>query len=426
MGGGGGGKEEVPLEKQVLAFGVFAIGNIGLNYFNSWALRGADTPGIGKGGFKFPFFYTMFHMAASSIAALLLQLTCARPKDGTLPSLRQLWTYKLLLLPMSMLTVLNNGLNNWSLTLVALFVNQVIKACGPAMAAVFEFLLLGKTYAVPIYLSVMCIVLGSAVSNISNFGQGDSSSLGIVVCLISLSAASLKPVLQKIITSGGNSFLAGPAPLEPAQAIVWDSGIAFLMFMVVWLLTDERQASIDYITSHTKNPNSGLLALGIITFGSCMAFSFNIANYYYIHYTSALTSTVGSNGIKIFLICITALTDGMTDPTTVLGIIIVVLAIISYAYLSFQEKHKKPAMTSDTKAGAATAADEKAEPLAPSETTPLTQQPEKSVFSAFPLVAVAICAACVAIIFAAVAIPMIIMHKDEEVLEANATNSTRW
>jgi drug/metabolite transporter (DMT)-like permease len=310
---------------------------------------------------------------------------------------------------------------------VALFVNQVIKACGPCVSAVFEFLLLGKTHPVTIYLSVLCIVMGSAVSNIANFGQGETSLLGVVVCMISLGAASLKPVLQKIITSGGNSRLAGPKPLEPAQAIVWDSGIAFILFMVVWLVSGERQASIDYILSHTKNPKSGLLAMGIIAFGSCMAFSFNIANYYYIHYTSALTSTVGSNGIKIFLICITAFTDGYEDTTTILGIAIVVLAIITYAYLSFQEKNKKPAIIADVKADAANAADEKAAPLAPSETTPLTQPPEKtSVFSSFPLVAVGICAACVAIIFAAVAIPMVIMHKDEEVFEANATNATIW
>jgi len=360
MGGGEGSKNPAPFELQLAAFSVFALGNISLNFFNSWALHAADVPGSGKGGFAFPFFYTMFHMAASSIAALILQCTCAKPKDGTLPSFGQLWAYKLQLFPIAIFTVLNTAFNNWSLVLVALFVNQVIKACAPAVTSALEFVFLGKTYHLIIYVSVFFICAGSAVSQLGATG-GSSTAMGIVVCFISLIAASAKGVLQKMITSGTPDL----KPLEPTQALVWDGGISFLIMVVVWGVSAEREASIAYLMGETGNPNSGLLAAGIITFGSTLAFIFNIANYYFIHYTSALTMTVGGNGVKVFLLCVSAIMEGQTTVIAMVGVTMVCLSIIAYAYFSYQSK-KPPAKTADESKD-----ESKKDVSTPTEQTPL-------------------------------------------------------
>jgi hypothetical protein len=345
MGGGGDGpKEEVTWDKQLLVFFVFATGNISLNYFNSWALHTTPQPGMGKGGFNFPFFYTMFHMAASSIAAVVLQYTCAPPKDGSRPSFAQFWKYKVQLIPIAVFTVLNTAFNNWSLVLVALFVNQVIKACAPAVTAILEYAFLGKVSLVAIYISVFFICLGAAVSQLGDT-SGDSTTLGIIVCLISLFAASAKGVIQKMIMQGTPDL----KPLEPTQAIVWDGAIACCIMFVVWVLSDERDASIAYLSGVANNPNSGWLGLGIITFGSTLAFIFNIANYYFIHYTSALTMTIGSNGVKVFLLVVSAITDGMTSIPSITGIAIVVCSICGYAYFSFTAKKPPPrAQTADS------------------------------------------------------------------------------
>ena len=40
---------------------------------SSVVLHTTPQPGMGKGGFNFPFFYTMFHMLVSAFAAYLLQ-----------------------------------------------------------------------------------------------------------------------------------------------------------------------------------------------------------------------------------------------------------------------------------------------------------------------------------------------------------------
>jgi hypothetical protein len=361
MGGGGGDgpKEEVSFGRQLAVFSVFALGNIGLNYFNSWALHKADIPGIEKGGFKFPFFYTMFHMISSSLAALVLQCTCARPKDGTLPSFGQLWKYKFQLFPIAVCTVLNTAFNNWSLVLVALFINQVIKACAPAVTSLLEFVFLGKVYNCVIYVMVFGICAGSAVSQVSSLGeQSKELILGLAVCTISLFAASAKGVVQKIIMSGTKDL----KPLEPTQAIVWDCGISFCIMFVVWIVSDERDESIAYIRGQTLNERSGLLALGIITFGSFLAFMFNIANYYFVHYTSALTMTIGGNGVKVFLLCLSMITDNKVTVPTVTGVAIVVTSICGYAYCSFTlKKPPAPAKTADS---------DLKQPLA-TETTPL-------------------------------------------------------
>ena len=414
VGGGGGGGQEASMHQAATSFAVFAAGNIGLNYFNSWALRASPVgvPGLERGGFSFPFFYTMFHMGASALAALLLMSTCAKPKHGGLPTFKQLWDYKYQLFPIATLTVLNNGLNNCSLSLVALFINQVIKACGPLPTCIFEYILMGKTYGWKIYASVILIVVGSVLSNAAQFvGGAPSSALGITYCLISLLAASLRPVLQKIIMSDNKDADAKP-PLSPSQALFWDMAISFVALLVIWLVGNEREPSMEYLMGHTNNPHSGLLAIGIILAGSTMAFAFNIAIYYYILFTSALTSTVGSNGIKIILICASAITDHIFNPFTWSGIGIVVIAIVAYAYFSYLEKNApKPAAGTDSKA----------EPLAvksaspADEQTPLTRQITNSIVqytSAFPLIMVGVGVSIVVALASAIIIPIVVVNNN--------------
>jgi len=361
------GSSSSDMWKTVAAFSVFLVGNVSLNYFNQWALHDSPTnfPGHGKGGFNFPFFYTMFHMAASCLAAYIMQLTCTKPKDGVLPHFGQFWAYKHVLLPISVLTLVNNGFNNASLGSVALYVNQVIKATAPLPTSFFEWVFMGKLYNLKIYGTITVIVAGSILANADSFSRGGSSqSSGIIMCLISMLAATIKPVVQKISMTGGGALnpFGGSCgdccrptktdpkdllpPLSPSQTLFWDTGIAFWLFMAVWLINErERTGSIAYLSGgYMGNENSGLLGLGIISFGSFLAFIFNIAMYYYILYTSALTSTIGSNGIKIFLIVISAITeDGDRPPLTWIGIATVSCAIAIYGYFSFQFKQEQDA-----------------------------------------------------------------------------------
>ena len=128
-------------------------------------------------------------------------------------------------------------------------------------------------------------------------------------------------------------------------------------------MSEERQASIEYLGAHTLNPNSGWLGLAVIVVGSTLAFMFNVATYFFIMYTSALTSTIGSIGIKVGLIGVSAITDGLTAPLAWVGIAIVLISIVVYGYLTYMLKQKETAKE----------ASDKAEPLAAKEAPPVPQ-----------------------------------------------------
>lgn len=379
----GGAKPEATMQQTVTVIVFFAIGNISLNYFNSWALGHTDRPGFpwegGRGGFQFPFFYGMFHAAATGVAALVLMLTCRKPPPGGLPHLPQFAAYAWQLLPMGALTVINNGCNNWSLSLVALVINQVIKVTAPLPTAIFEYLLQKITYNAQIYASCCLLVVGAVMAvyaNMAEQGSADAvevSVLGIVVCVISLFAASLKPVIIKIIVSGG-SGLQGKATLTAEQALFWDSVVAFCLYFIVWLsVGPEREGSVSYLTGHTSNPNSGAVGVGIILFGSTLAFGFNIATTYFIMYTSALSSTIGSLGVKIIILTASGITARMSSPVAWLGIGVAILAIILYSVFSFQFAEAKKAKALAGAATGTTIEDGKKAPLIKDEKTPLVK-----------------------------------------------------
>ena len=334
MGGAGGdGAKNVPWQKQLLAVAAFASTNIGLNVFNSWALHKGKWP-----DFEFPVFYTMWHMIVTSLAALLL-LAFVNPAPTGMPSRAQFWEYKDGLIPIAICTTLNTGLNNLSLTMVSLFVNQVIKATAPLPTAFFSFVLAGKTYSQPILLAVATIVMGSILANVHSMtssSSSDNSLLGVVICATSLLANALKPVLSMKLMS--TSTVERPK-LAPTVVLFYDSALSFVFMLVYWLLSPEREAPVSYLA----NPATTFVGVGIVLCGASMAFTFNLAVYYFVLYTSALTCTVGANGIKILLITAGAISAGVTDALSWCGILLVTLAMAVYAYLNFTESQRPKA-----------------------------------------------------------------------------------
>ena len=79
----------------------------------------------------------------------------------------------------------------------------------------------------------------------------------------------------------------------------------------------------------------------VIGVGATMAFLFNIAGYYFTLYTSALTSTVGANGVKIILITAAAIQVGVSDAISWIGISITVVTICAYSYFNITEQQQQ-------------------------------------------------------------------------------------
>jgi hypothetical protein len=73
-----------------------------------------------------------------------------------------------------------------------------------------------------------------------------------------------------------------------------------------------------------------------------MAFAFNLSNFYFITLTTALTAAVGSSGVKVLLILVSAVQAGVTDPVSWCGIGTVIISLCVYTYLTL-ENRKPPA-----------------------------------------------------------------------------------
>ena len=326
--------EEKAAWKQVLAITFFVIFNIGLNEFNSWALTKGQWP-----GFHFTWFYTMFHMLVSAGAAYLLQWLVIKPKLGG-PTFQQAWDYKLLIIPMGICSYMMNGLNNASLSLVSLFLNQAIKATMPMPTMFFSFLFAGKSYSAPMVFVVFCLCVGSILSvwyKVANdVDDGTSLLVGVLMCVVGLAAASIKPVLVMMLTDG---LLSDKLPrLEPTVVLYYDCVLAFTCMLITWASLDERQESLAYLS----DPETRGIGIVIIALGSVLAFLFNMSNFYFIKLTTALTSTVGGSGVKVLLILASAVQAGVNDPVSWSGVATVVVAIIVYSYLNLQASLRTP------------------------------------------------------------------------------------
>jgi len=342
-GGAGAAADNQPPWKAAVAFFVFAALNITLNQFNSWALKGHHFP-----GFDFPVSYTMSHMITSAGAALVLLHFMSVPESSR-PSWGQFNLYKSRLCPIALCTTFNIALNNASLTLVSLFVNQVIKACAPLPSIVFSYLVASKRYSWAIVCAVLCICAGSVLADFHNLTTGaDSDPLGIILCLISLLANALKPVMAMIVMDGSSKDLP---KLPPPVVLFYDSGLSFCFMFCYWVISVERAPSIDYLLNgdQTKIDNpalvgyqTGLLGTGVLFAGCTAAFMFNLSAYYFVSFTSALTSTIGANLVKVILIVAAAIQAGIHDIASWTGVGLVVVSIGAYVWLSYKPSPSAP------------------------------------------------------------------------------------
>ena len=289
----------------------------------------------------------MFHMLVSSLAALLLMLTIAPPPSG-LPSFRQFRDYADGLVLISLCTWMNVFLNNYSLTLVSLFVNQIIKASSPVPTIVLEGLLAKRRYTLGIVLSVLAICVGSAMAPYYKIRHSDmqSTALGVVACVVSMLASSLKPVVAMVIMS--DRATTERPKLAPELLLFYDCMLSFCFFLLHWLCSWERPISIAYLSNapvdapYMEGHDATWVALGIIATGSLMAFGFNLAVYYFVMLTSALTSTIGSNAVKIVIIFVAALQDSVNDAVSWSGIAVVATSTAAYVYFTFTDQRCQP------------------------------------------------------------------------------------
>ena len=301
--------------------------NIALNEYNSFVLK--RPPALP--GFDFPVFYTMFHMIASVLGVSLIM--CIKPPETGWPSVQQFWQYRYALFLNSACSTLNIALNNVSLTLISLFLNQVIKATGPAPTMLFSVLFQGKKYGWPMIISCALIIAGTIIAVPMQSTPGQTTQLsGVIFVITSTLAASLKGVVMAIVMKGTDER----PKLSPTAVLWYDCFLAFWMMVIYWLVSAERADSIAYFGLHPG------WAVCIILGGSSMAFGFNLSNYFFILSTSPLTVTVCSNGVKVIVLIISAIQDSLSSVQQWCGVSLTACSIVMYAFFSHQARGKQP------------------------------------------------------------------------------------
>jgi len=303
-----------------LAFAANGACNVGLNLYNAWALHDSkDGPSL-----TFPIFYTTFHPIAGALGTTLI--LCIKPPVQGFPSFAQFWQYKMMLIPIGVCSALNVGLNNVSLRLISLFLNQVIKSTGPFPTMVLAFLIMGTTYT-RFTMTTVAFLVGGTILALPMKGSATTEVVGILLVIVATCAQALKPVLMKSVFG----------KLSPMAVMFYDTSVSACCMLIYWLLSYERTDSIAYIG---KQPG---LAIGVISGGASMAFVFGVSSYFIIHLTSPLTANVFGNTLKVGLIVFSAFTTTrITAVHNWIGIGTVCLSVGAYVYSGQLAKQNPP------------------------------------------------------------------------------------
>lgn len=121
---------------------------------------------LSKTGFHFPLTLTCSNKLVGWLGAVVVLRLSSGGSSG-LPSLESLRGQ--FLRPMvhahGVITALNIGLNNWSLLMLSITINQLIKSVVPLPTAALSVLLEKKTYSWHVYASMLMLVAGTALGS---------------------------------------------------------------------------------------------------------------------------------------------------------------------------------------------------------------------------------------------------------------------
>merc|ERR1711904_750115 len=129
--------------------------NCSLNFYNKWLFSHTE--------FKFPVFFTMFHMVANLIGTSILIFVFKQGQVDFSTSGKH-YGYKFSILLLASLFCTNIVTNNWSLMYISLSVNQIVKSCLPIPTIILSMMFEGKTYSLFTFLSI-AVIVGCSMDN---------------------------------------------------------------------------------------------------------------------------------------------------------------------------------------------------------------------------------------------------------------------
>jgi len=296
---------------KVLLVLIFLGLNSGLSLLNRWAL--------GIYGLRFPLVMTAMHMIFGSFALspmMLLQEKYSTHHEDILSA-----EWKRIALVGS-LNGFQIAMNNASLTMIELSLNQVIRAFGPVFVALLAVCIEGKIPSQNEALTLLCISVGVAMTA----GKNLTPSAGGSFLGICLTVASI--VMQSSIISLSSRMMGGRHKLVGLQMAFYSGPFAFLALLPFALM---KEYDVFLVSLDRQGAASVAFLLG-----SCvMAVLYNVTVFQSSHTLSSVGTAVLANAKIILLIFLSAVILGELASWSLQEFCGCTLALGGTAYFSY-------------------------------------------------------------------------------------------
>jgi drug/metabolite transporter (DMT)-like permease len=293
--------------------------NIGVTFWNKKAL----------GALRLPVTLTFVHMTCNTLGAFLyIHVYKGIERKPLKPGQKQLMVY------FSFIFVSNIITGNWSLGLVSISFNQVMRALVPAVVVVLSMLILGKSYSLKRNLSLVPVAFGVYLACT---GDNSSTVLGFVITVVAIVFAGLKAVLS-------NKFLSGDLKLHPVDLILHQAPLSACWCLITMFLTGEVGTMMD---NWEVVPSASFWFL----LTGCISFMLNVTSFMANKVTSPVTLCVCGNMKQVVVIVMSILINH--DVITVqkaVGIVVVSIGGATYAYISTKETMGQSTLPAPAKA----------------------------------------------------------------------------
>lgn len=332
----------------ISTFGGWLALNIGLNYYNKWVLSATN--------FRFPFLLTTVNKVVGLFIAVFLMLC----RKG-LPNPTELCSNFLrpIVHVQGIATALNIGLNNWSLMIITLTLNQVLKATVPLPTALLSVVFEGKSFSWQLYGSMLVLVAGCVLASMG--AMGEEPIEGVLICLGSILATAAWTVSSAVLLQ------SGAKPLD-AVSLLFVSGPTCIATLLTFFFFLEmpRLAGFTPSPDHPiPAPHMIVLYLGIAAFTASV---YDIVHNHFVKLTSSMNMAIMGNS-KLALLIVLSMVTLEREPTIlrVVGVIVSFLGVVWYSVFKLYDKPK--AKTADA------SSDDKSAPLnKPTEGAPLIKK----------------------------------------------------
>lgn len=285
------------------------VQNIGVTFWNKKALN----------VIRLPVTLTFVHMVCNTLGACLYVYAYRGIERKPLkPGQQSLMVY------FSIIFVSNIITGNWSLGLVSITFNQVMRALVPGVVVGLSMLILGKSYSRE---RKLCLVPVAWGVYLVCTGDKTCTFLGLLITLAAVVFAGLKVVLS-------NKFLSGDLKLHPVDLILHQAPLSALWCLGAMVLTGEWQV---LVANWHRLPE--LSTWYVIT--GVISFLLNVTSFYANKVTSPVTLSVCGNMKQIFVITLSImLSHDVVSPQKLFGIGVVTVGGAAYAYISNREMNR--------------------------------------------------------------------------------------